>query len=163
MTSLSWDRYRGHASDYDVTHLGYNYRVTEITSALGRVQLKKLKANNRRRALIAAEYRKRLKGLEGVTVPFSRPRGKPSHHIFPVIVDSPARRDALRIRLGKAGIQTSLHYPPVHLFELYRARSPVSLPVTEEVSGRELTLPLYAGLSVRQVGRVTEIMEKFLR
>ena len=165
MTSLSWDRYKGHATSYDVTHLGYNYRVTEMTSALGRVQLKKLRGNNRRRAALAADYRKRLSGLASVTLPFSRYRGKPSFHIFPVIVDTRARRDDLRERLQAAGVQTSVHYPPIHCFELYRKRSSgrVVLPVTEDIAGRELTLPLFSGMTKGQLRRVTGALEKSLR
>ena len=49
MKALSWDKYRGHLSSYDIEIFGYNYRTTEIQSALGLVQLKKLERNNRRR------------------------------------------------------------------------------------------------------------------
>src|SRR4030065_397689 len=57
MTSLSWDRHQGRASTYDVVDLGYNYRIDEMRSALGRVQLKKLSLNNQRRKHLTALYR----------------------------------------------------------------------------------------------------------
>jgi dTDP-4-amino-4,6-dideoxygalactose transaminase len=53
MTTLTWDRHRGHASTYDVVALGYNYRIDEIRSALGLVQLGKLARNNARRSALA--------------------------------------------------------------------------------------------------------------
>jgi len=53
MTSLTWDRHQGHAWSYDVVELGYNYRIDEIHSALGREQLKKLNGFNARRKEIA--------------------------------------------------------------------------------------------------------------
>src|SRR5256885_14182275 len=60
MTTMSWDRYRGHASAYDVVRLGFNYRPSELTAALGRPQLAKLPANNERRNALIARYRARL-------------------------------------------------------------------------------------------------------
>ena len=56
MTSLTWDRHQGHAYSYDVVELGYNYRIDEIHSALGIVQLQKLETNNRKRAEITKKY-----------------------------------------------------------------------------------------------------------
>ncbi len=60
MTSLTWDRHRGHAYSYDVVDLGYNYRLDEIRSALGLVQLKKLSVNNARRGSVTRTYRQAL-------------------------------------------------------------------------------------------------------
>ena len=60
MEALSWDKYRGHLSSYDIRGLGYNYRTTEIQSALGLVQLKKLDRNNRKRKRLVEIYRKEL-------------------------------------------------------------------------------------------------------
>src|SRR5690242_20643065 len=70
MTSMSWDRHRGHASSYDVVAHGYNYRLDEVRAALGRAQLAKLDKNNRRRGELVAAYREGLGDLRGWTVPF---------------------------------------------------------------------------------------------
>jgi dTDP-4-amino-4,6-dideoxygalactose transaminase len=154
MTSLSWDRYRGHAASYDVTQLGFNYRITEIASSIGRVGLKKLKGNNLKRAKLTQIYRSALKNVDELSVPFSVHRGNPSFHIFPVLLKSRIQRERIKAGLQEKGIQTSLHYPPVHLFSHYRKAMdgiPVRLSLTEDISQRELTLPLYPKMSAKQV------------
>ena len=72
MEALSWDKYRGHLSSYDIRGLGYNYRTTEIQSALGLVQLKKLDRNNRRRKKLVEIYRSELHGIERNLYPLFR-------------------------------------------------------------------------------------------
>ena len=154
MTSLTWDRHRGHAYTYDVVALGYNYRIDEIRSALGLVQFGKLEANNSRRKAITEHYWAELAEY-GVSLPFKDCVGQPSYHILPILL--PISIDRLKFieAMKSDGIQTSIHYPPVHKFSYYRARYPsISLPTTEDVAGREVTLPLYPGLTDEQVNLV---------
>ena len=90
MTSLSWDRFKGHAWSYDVVDLGYNYRIDEIRSSLGRVQLAKLEGNNARRRDLTALYHECLQELAPqVIVPFKVQRGRSACHLF---ANSPAAR-----------------------------------------------------------------------
>lgn len=157
MTTLTWDRYRGHAHTYDVVALGYNYRIDEIRSALGLVQLARLEAGNRRRQELAERYRSALTGIQGLFVPFRNWPHVSSNYIFPILLDDAARRSAFIASLKAEGIQTSIHYPPIHLFSYYRNRygyAEGSLPVTEEVCAREVTLPLYSGMRERDVETV---------
>lgn len=70
MTSMTLDRHKGHAFEYDVVLSGYNYRITEISAALGIVQLSKLNRNNKRREELAKYYRSQLSNLKDVSVPF---------------------------------------------------------------------------------------------
>ena len=162
MTSLTWDRHHGHAYTYDVVELGYNYRIDEIRSALGKVQLSKLVANNARRKSITEQYWLGL-AAAGVGLPFRQSIGQPAYHIFPILLPEGSDRlkfiDTLRLQ----GIQTSIHYPPVHKFSYYRQLYPdVSLPLTESVAGREVTLPLYPGMSDEQVKLVIDSVCKSL-
>jgi len=146
MEALSWDKYLGRLSSYDIGGLGYNYRTTEIQSALGLVQLKKLDRNNRKRKRLVENYVSRLREIEWISIPFSKPKGRPSYHLFPILVASHIDRNKVMERLKGFGIQTSVHYPPVHLFSFYRKRFGFKrgmLPKTEEVSKREVTLPLH--------------------
>jgi dTDP-4-amino-4,6-dideoxygalactose transaminase len=162
MTSLTWDRHRGHAYTYDVVELGYNYRIDEIHSALGLAQLGKLEKNNARRKVITEQYREGLTA-SGVGLPFRDCNGQPAYHIFPVLVpDGVDRKKFIEvIKLG--GIQTSIHYPPVHRFSYYRQRYPdISLPLTEGVAKREVTLPLYPGMTDEQVNLVIGAVWKAL-
>jgi dTDP-4-amino-4,6-dideoxygalactose transaminase len=146
METLSWDKYRGRVSSYDIGTLGYNYRTTEIQSALGLVQLKKLARNNKRREKLVQAYRNELQGVERISIPFSQFNGNPSYHLLPILIASTVDRNQVMEELKHFRIQTSVHYPPVHLFSLYRNEFGYKrgmLPQTEEVSRREMTLPLH--------------------
>jgi len=153
MTKSSWDKAEGRAYDYDVVQLGYNYRCTELTAALGMIQLGKLpSANNRRRQLVN-RYRERLAEASRLSVPFSDRLDDSAHHIFPVLVEHAEARDPFREALNRRGVQTSVHYPPVHLFSQYRHRHPgtPSLSRTVAAAAREVTLPLHSLLDDRDI------------
>lgn len=167
MEALSWDKYRGRLSSYDIQGLGYNYRTTEIQSALGLVQLKKLDRNNRKRKGLVEIYREGLQEVNEVSIPFSKFEGNPSYHLFPILVTPSINRNGLMERLKDFGIQASVHYPPVHLFSLYRRRFGFRermLPKTEEVSRREVTLPLHPRMKAEDVKwivkKVREVIKK---
>ena len=163
MTSLSWDRFTGHATGYDVVQPGFNYRMAELPAAVGRVQLQKLEANNARRNELLERYRWRLADVDGIKVPFAGRSGVA--HIAAVVVDDPSRRDGLRQALHDAGIQTSLHYPLVHLFDHYRSSygyAPGDLPVTEDLGSRLVTLPLYPTMYPEQVDEVCACIAAYL-
>lgn len=167
MTSLSWDRHKGHASTYDVVDLGYNYRIDEMRSALGRVQLRKLPASNLRRKELTVLYRKILADLTPeILVPFDDSRGTSCYHIMPVLLPEGADRSRFMEGMKLNGIQTSNHYPAVHRFQIYeeewlKRRNP--LPLTEEVSLRQVTLPLFATMKEEQVEWVANAARQALR
>ena len=157
MTTLTWNRHKGHAHSYDVVDMGFNYRINEIASAIGSVQLKKLGENNERRRKIVEEYRKKLKDISGISVPFKDHKEKPSCHIFPILLSESINRDEFMDGLKEKGIQTSIHYPPVHLFTYYRKMFGFKegmLPKTEFVGEHEVTLPLYPMMNVEDVKHV---------
>ena len=144
MTKTSWDKAGGRAVDYDIEDVGYNYRPTELTAALGLVQLRKLTAANLKRQELATRYREALAAETKVTVPFRERLAGSSHHIFPVLIDNPDSRNLVRKRLKDRGIQTSVHYPPVHHFTHFRRQCPQTrLPRTDDAASREITLPLH--------------------
>jgi len=143
MTTLTWDRHQGHAYSYDVVDLGYNYRIDEIRSALGLAQLNKLEDNNNRREIISKRYWDGFKNQK-IGLPFQGIQGRFSHHLFPIILPGTMDRIAFIDLMRKSGIQTSIHYPPIHQFSYFRQRySDVVLPITEDIARREVTLPLY--------------------
>jgi dTDP-4-amino-4,6-dideoxygalactose transaminase len=165
MTTLTWERHRGHAHSYDVVAQGFNYRLDELRAALGLVQLARLPKENARRAEIAARYRDALDGTLGLTMPFGDDGAKrvSSHHLAVVVLPDGCDRDAVRTALNDRGIQTSVHYPPIHTFSLYQAaptRRP--LPQTDAVSTRILTLPLYGRMTETQVETVIEELRSVL-
>ncbi len=158
MTKSSWDKASGRATDYDVVQPGFNYRCTELTSAIGLIQLEKLPAMNLKRRDLVARYRRRLSPRGELTIPFVDRLEDSAHHIFPVLLGRDISRDALRDWLKRDGIQTSVHYPPVHLFTHYRRaeRAPQSLQATCDVASREITLPLHPLLSPDDVDAICE-------
>lgn len=169
MTSLTWDRHQGRSDSYDVVLLGYNNRIDEIRSALGLVQLRKLKANNARRAELTRRYWQALKDLipAGLSLPFKKRAGEagvePSYHLFPVLLPEGADRSAVIASLRQSGIQTSIHYPAIHRFSYYQERYPgVRLPCTETIAARVLTLPLYPTLSPEAVDLVAGALHQAL-
>ena len=166
MTTLTWDRYKGHASTYDVVDLGYNYRLDEIRSAIGREQLKKLPVGNARREILVRQYRNAFSELVSTLgLPFAEKRGISSQHIFPVLLPEGIDKDAFRDLLKQDGIQTSFHYPPVHTFEIYRDSSQnfaEKLWMTENVAKREVTLPLFPGMTDSQQLLVIESVVRAL-
>lgn len=177
MTSLSWDRHKGHAQTYDVIALGYNYRIDEIRSAIGRAQLKKLDRNNARRKELTILYRELLAELvPSISVPFAEAAGVPAYHIFPILIPKRGEIDPIMLPVDNYrqlfmdgmkthGIQTSFHYPPIHHFNLYKEQEPhkkVDLPITEEVCAQEVTLPLYSTMTKENVRFVVDAARNVL-
>ena len=155
MTSLTWDRHRGRASSYDVVELGFNYRIDEPRAALAAVRLARLDADNGRRAAAAELYRSRLGAVDGVTPAMPGGEGiQSAHHLFTVVLDEGLDRDGVREAMSGAGVQTSLHYPPIHRFSAYGETADV--PVTDRYSRQAITLPLYPAITEEQVGLVVD-------
>jgi len=166
MTSLTWDRHKGHAWSYDVVDLGYNYRIDEIRSALGLAQLGKLGRNNARRRQITQVYRDSMQEIvPQVTIPFANYPGITSAHLLPALLPSGTDRIAFMEQMKAQGIQTSIHYPPIHKFSAYQAdydSARMPLPLTDDLTGREVTLPLYPAMTDQDVVTVVESVREAL-
>lgn len=165
MTSMTLNRHQGHAHTYDVVDLGYNYRMTEISAALGIAQLRKLTRGNRKRKALTELYMSNLQGIEGLSIPFRRYPRKSSYHLFPVILNKDIRREKFMDLLKKEAIQSSIHYPPIHRFSYYRNNlkgSRAKLPLTEYVGKHEVTLPLHPLLEKKEVIFVCDTIRKVL-
>ncbi len=111
---------------------------------------------NGRRAALPDDYRRLLADVPGLLVPMRGPDSVESaHHLFTVVLDDGLDRDAVRSALADAGIETSIHYPPVHGFSLYRDPA-LELPETEGYARATITLPLFPELTEEQQGAVVE-------
>lgn len=165
MTTLTLDRYKGRAVGYDVISHGYNYRIDEIRSALALVQLGRLDGFLVERRRIRSKYCERLKG-SAISVPdfgwkkISRPGDSIGYHIMPVLVPEGIDRDAVAAYLKENGIQSSMHYRPIHLFSAYAnisgaAKKPV---LTEKLAERQITLPMYPTMTNEQVDLVCDCL-----
>jgi dTDP-4-amino-4,6-dideoxygalactose transaminase len=146
MTTVTWDRHQGHAAEYDVTGLGFNYRFDELRASVASVQLRQLEQITQQRVRAAEGLRRAISALnvEGLEIPFLNPRGKPVHHLFVILLPGGTDRSAFRKALTDAGIQTSMHYPLLHRFsgtQRLWTRDP-ELPVVEGFIERLVTLPM---------------------
>jgi dTDP-4-amino-4,6-dideoxygalactose transaminase len=153
MSSLTWDRYLGHRFSYDVEEAGFNYRMDDLRAAILQVQLSSLADSNGRRAERVAWYRELLEDGAFWTIPFLHYRGESSHHLFVLVLDERVERAKVMEQLKADGIQSSVHYPPVHEFTFYRGlpSSQADLQVTESLGRRLLSLPLYPDMTREQV------------
>jgi dTDP-4-amino-4,6-dideoxygalactose transaminase len=160
MTSVTWDRHRGHAESYDVVDLGFNFRIDEPRAALGLSRMKRLDADVARRRELVRSYRERLRELPGVTVPWTADDVERSSHFgFAIVLNRGSTRDRVVGELGDRGIQTT-HYPAISALSAYRDQPP--RPRAEELADRHLLLPLSSTYTEREVDLVvrqlTEIM-----
>jgi perosamine synthetase len=151
---------------YEMVLLGFNYRLTDIACALGISQLGKLEANLARRRQIAAQYFKAFSDLSAVEVPAVRREVDPAWHLFPIRIKperlSAGRADVFRaLRAENLGV--NVHYVPVHTHPYYRDRFGYrggEYPVAEDAYQRLISLPMFHGMSDRDVEDVIAAVKK---
>jgi len=153
---------RDHGSDRRYYHdmLGMNARLDEIQAVVLRAKLPHLEEYNRLRREHAALYKQLLADLP-VTVPVELPG---NHHIYHMYVVRAPRRDELQTWLKEHGIGTGIHYPvPIHLqHSMSHAGGKIGdLPVTEEIVGQILSLPMYPELSDEAIHMVVDSIREF--
>jgi dTDP-4-amino-4,6-dideoxygalactose transaminase len=154
LREYGWDR--RYISDI----VGRNSRLDELQAAILRVKLRHLDVDNQKRSQIAAMYSKLLDSAK-FQLPSSR---KDSEEVFHLYVIKTKKRNELLEYLIKNGIQAGIHYPiPIHLQPAYRnrIRTAFSMAVTERLAEEVLSLPMYPELSLFDVERVIEVMNKF--
>lgn len=163
MTTMSYQRAKGHATAYDVVDLGYNYRMDDLRAALGISQLHHLKEDLEKRARVRAWYLDALKNVDKVIVPFAVNNEFVSNYIMPIVLkDSTVdNRDRVRESLHAKGIQTSVHYPAVHRFSIYNKYS-ANLRQTDYVTDNEITLPMYSKLTKSDINFIAESLSAVL-
>jgi len=167
LTRPTWQRHAEGPAEYDVLELGFNYRPTELTAALARVQLEKLPGMNARRRELDALYRELFADADEVKIAFGdQPRTRnASCHILPAVFPDAEQAERVRSALFEKRIQTSRHYRPVHELEYYRNRlagAPPALPRTESFAEREVTLPLWSAMRNEDVVKVVNAVREAL-
>jgi dTDP-4-amino-4,6-dideoxygalactose transaminase len=164
MTSMSYERAKGHSTVYDVVELGYNYRIDDIHSAIALVQIDKLRSDLKKRKQVREKYNENLKDCERIAIPFEKNTEFVSNYIFPIVLrDSTVEfRDDVRNQLHSAGIQTSVHYPAANRFSIYKQYDRGDLRQSEYVTDNEITLPMYAKLTDDQIDDITFMIRKIL-
>jgi dTDP-4-amino-4,6-dideoxygalactose transaminase len=163
MTTMSYERAKGHSTAYDVVELGYNYRMDDIHSSIGLVQLDKIETDLIKRTEVRKLYVKLLSEIPGIIIPFRDYSEFSSNYILPIVLKdgNAEKRDQIRAALAEAGIQTSMHYPAVHRFSIYKEFYS-ELPVTDYLVNNLITLPMYSKLTKEQVHYICNTLKKFL-
>lgn len=145
--------------DPDVKRVGWRFHMSNIMAAIGRVQLSRLDGEfiPARRAL-GDIYRQRLAGLDGLRLLQTDPQDFVVPHIVCVrVLDG--RKDELKAALTAAGIPVGVHYKPNHLLSLFRpAPGSLPLPVTEQLYGELVTLPMHPGLSTADAEHICDVI-----
>jgi dTDP-3-amino-3,4,6-trideoxy-alpha-D-glucose transaminase len=140
---------------------GTNSRLDELQAAFLRVRLRRLDRDNAHRATLAARYRERLAGIDGLQLPPPVPPGSHAWHLFVVRSD---RRDALQAHLARHGCQTLVHYPrPVYRHAPFAAFAPPPGSPADRLCDRVLSLPIGPHLREDQVDAACEHIAEFHR
>jgi perosamine synthetase len=147
--------------------LGYNWRISSITAALGLAQMKKLDRIIEMRRKNAEYITSKLSKIDEVKVP-QPPEGY--FHVYQMytirVKGGRGVRDALKDHLAKKGIMSKVYFEPVHLTHFYREKFGFKggeLPITERLSSEVLTLPLYPTMTVEEMDYIIESIKEFFQ
>jgi dTDP-4-amino-4,6-dideoxygalactose transaminase len=166
MTSMSWDRHRGHAWSYDVVELGYNYRMDEMSAVLGLAQLKRIDELMQKRERVARMYTQRLAKMRGVQTPYRAPTTTRASWFVYVIRFAPEiDRDRVVRELAAREIPSRPYFAPIHLQPFYRAQfgfKDGDFPITERIARSTLALPFHGNLTEREIDWVCKTLSQVL-
>ena len=148
-------------------HLGFNYRLDEVSAAIGVAQLERLDEILERRSEVAARYGELLAGVGGVELPAPDDDDHVrSWFVYVVLLDEGVDRDGVIARLAEEGVASKPYLPCIHLQPYWRERFGTSegmFPVAESVSRRSLALPFHTQLAAEDQERVAEALSRALR
>jgi perosamine synthetase len=163
------ERNQGRGDDMDwLSHerLGFNYRMSDVSAALGVAQVERLDALLAARGHVAALYRERLAGIEGLGLP-CEDAGDERRGWFVFVVQLPegSDRDAVSASLASAGVASKAYLPCIHLQPFYRERYGFSggeFPIAERVAAHSLALPFFTTMGEAEADRVATALEAAL-
>lgn len=151
---------------YEVIEPGYKYNMDNIQGALGVEQLKKVEAFISRRRFLAQYYSKLLAGMESVIIPTEKNYTRHAFHLYPLLLNTDVvKRDEFITKLKEWNIGASVHFIPLHLHPYYQQKYGYKrgdFPVAEWLFDREVSLPLYPGMSVQDIEYVVDAIKNIL-
>lgn len=161
------ERYQTGLPFYDVEVPGFKANLTDIHAALGVVQIKKLEEITRLRNRVALWYDEVLADIPELSLPVIRPYNDSARHLYPVLLDPGLKssRDKVILGLREQGIYPSVHFIPAHHHTFYKnlySETP-HLPVTEELFLREISLPIFPGLTEKDVKYIGDALKRIFR
>ncbi len=134
-------------SFYDITELGFNYYMDEISATIGIEQLKKLEKLNKMRFNIARRYEKEIKILE--KIPLNK---ECSYHLYWILVKN---RKKFMEKMYSSGIETGIHYRPVHKMSFYKNK--INLPITEKIGKEIVSIPIHPNLKDSDINKIIKL------
>ena len=161
-------RQAAHQWYYEMVLLGFNYRLSDISCALGFCQLQKLEANLARRRDIAKRYAAAFSTIPGLLTPPVRLGVEPSWHLYPIRLQQSsfsASRNQIFRALRAENIGVNVHYIPVHQHPYYRQRfgcNQGEYPIAENAFEQLISLPMFHGMHDQDVEDVIEALFKVL-
>ena len=138
-------------ADYDVDKIGWNFYMNELSAAIGLVQLQKIKKMNNRRQSIAKIYDKELNVSK--KIPFTNTC---VYHLYWICVRN---RKFFRKKLLEKGIETGIHYKPIHQMSLYKKS--IKLPITEKIAKQIVTIPIHPNLTANNIDKIIVNVNRF--
>jgi dTDP-4-amino-4,6-dideoxygalactose transaminase len=157
-------REHGQSVKYHHQIFGHNYRMEGIQGAVLNVKLKYLDNWTEGRRRVAKKYNQLLREVPQITLPVEMPNVKHVYHLFVIRLESTEQRDSLQKFLNEKQISTGLHYPiPLHLQTCFShmGHNAGDFPVTENLAGTGLSLPMFPELTDDQTGYVAESIKEF--
>lgn len=149
--------------------LGYNYRMSELSAALGAAQMERIDEILEKRQKVADLYNKRLSKIEGIRIPHIAQNVKISWFIYVIRLDkkrfSRKDRDEIMEELKRKGINCRDYFPPIPLEPLYVETfgyKPGSFPVTEMISNLTIALPFYNNLTEKEIDYICDTFKKII-
>jgi dTDP-4-amino-4,6-dideoxygalactose transaminase len=156
ISASTWERRGAAAPEYTIDEVGLNYRIDDPRAALVNARLRRLDEDNRRRAEIAATYRSAFAAAAGFAPIEAPPSGeRASHCVFAIVLAPGVDRARFRAQLSARGVESSIHFPPLHLSRAY-GTSATALPMTEAFAERAVSLPIFPQMESWQAELVIE-------
>jgi perosamine synthetase len=163
MSKDAWKRYTAAGSwYYEIVAPGFKYNLTDLASAIGRVQLKRANELWEARQSVVARYRDALAGIPGLELPTELPNRRHSWHLFSVRLDLSIwrnGRDAFIDGLKERGVGASVHWQPMHMQPYYRETyglEPNAFPVAASLWPRLVSLPVFPGMTDEEIAIVVD-------
>jgi len=166
-----WDRYLGHGAtwEYDVVAPGYKYNMPDLNAVIGLSQLTRADLLRDERQRCAQYYFDRLSGIECLDLPLVQvPMEDHAWHLFVVVINEKSKtsRNDFIDRMAEKGIETSVHFKPLHRMTYYRERyglKPQAFPGAEKMWRGNVSLPLYPSMTEEDLEYVCSTISGILR
>jgi dTDP-4-amino-4,6-dideoxygalactose transaminase len=161
MSTSAADRYSKRYQHWDMEIFGWKYNMDNIQAALLLGQLKRIERNWQRREEICQRYEAAFEENKHITCLEILPGSKSARHMFTILVD-PEKRDKILWQLQEKGIGVAVNYRAIHLLTFYRQKYGYergSFPIAERIGDSTITLPLYPGLTDKEVRYVIQTVK----